>query len=149
MNLIMVGFEMAEDGSSTDEDSEAVPRLRSVRFQGRHLLDSQVACELLTHGQRLAQVSAMVRFRIGHDSDVIVPTTLRLEKDNISVQTGFGMTPDVARRIHNSVVSGVHRSLTHGLSDLRRLVALAADMEERASRSEPPERATFFAPSQP
>ena len=56
-NLVMAGFEMGDE-----ETSASRPTVRSVRFLGQHLLDSQTACELLTRGQRMTEWTAMVRF---------------------------------------------------------------------------------------
>ena len=88
LNLNTVGFEMDEQSSSAR--GVFVPSVKSVRFHGRHLLDSQTACELLTQGQRLVQVSALVRFKERSDSDSLFPVTLKLERDHVAVMTGFG-----------------------------------------------------------
>jgi hypothetical protein len=140
-NLVMVGFETGER-----ETSAARPTVKSVRFQGQHLLDSQTACELLIQGQRLVEWSAMVRFRASQSDDYLLPVTIRLERDNIAMMTGFGAHPvAIARQLHEEVSRRLRTQLERGVSDITELQTVARAIRERAEDRGPVERATIFA----
>jgi hypothetical protein len=142
-NLVMVGFEMGEQ-----ETSSARPTVRSVRFQGQHLLDSQTACELLTRGQRMTEWTAMVRFCADAENTSVLPVTVRLERDHLAVVTGFGAhSPTVARQLHKEVVRRLGSRLEHGVSDRGELYRVADQIRARAEQPEPVERATIFGPA--
>ncbi len=142
-NLAMVGFEMGEQ-----ETSASRPMVRSVRFQGQHLLDSQTACELLTRGQRMTEWTAMVRFRPDAENAYLLPVTVRLERDHLAVMTGFGAhPPNVARQLQMEVVRRLGSRLEHGVSDRGELYRVAEQIRERAEERGPVERATIFGPA--
>ncbi len=145
-NLNVAGFETGSE--PTDYDDSTRPSVRSVRFQGRHLLDSRTACELLVQGQGLVELGALVRFQADAESSYILPMTLRLERDHAKVMTGFGANPALAARdLHDVVVKGVRRSLREGLMDEEALRRLAQEIRSRAEQEEPVSRATIFAPA--
>lgn len=144
-NLNVAGFETAP--ASRDEEDSTRPSVRSVRFQGRHLLDSRTACELLVRGQGLVELGALVRYTADAENSYVLPVTLRLERDHATVMTGFGAHPvQAARDLQDLIVAGVRRSFRGGLMDEASLRQLAQEIRTRAEQDEPVNRATIFAP---
>jgi len=143
LNLTHAGFR-TDDGGSEEANR---PTIKAVRLEGRHLLDSRAACELLTRGQSLAELGMTVRYRLAPSQDVSLPLTVKLSKDHATILTGFGITePSNALKCHAEVVAGVSSSLRHGLADEVSLSNLAREIANRASSDEAPSKATIFAP---
>jgi hypothetical protein len=142
-NLTSAGFQTATTPS--EEDQAARPVVRSVRFQGRHLLDSRAACELLVRGQGLVELGMVVRFKPNIEEAFVMPVTLRLERDHVTVMTGFGLQPpNAARLLHTELLAGVRKALRDGLADVKGFRNLAQEIRQRAEQDEPVARATFF-----
>jgi hypothetical protein len=149
LDLNTAGFktERAARGSKAEGEEENRPRIRSVRFEGRHLLDSRPACELLSAGQQLVQLGMTVRFRPDGAEDYLLPLTVKLATDHVVVVTGFGVVPpDIAQQLHSVVTSGVRRALRSGLADPPGLERLARQVRERANAEQDPTFPTIFAP---
>ncbi len=124
-NLTTAGFQSAE-ASRAEDDDETRPAVRAVKLDGRHLLDSRQACELLADGQGLVELGMLVRFRTSAQEDFLLPVTIRLERDHTTITTGFGTVhPSISRQAHMLIVDGVRQSFRQGLphvEDFDRLV---------------------------
>lgn len=142
-NLTAAGFETGEEVSAEEEPRR--PRVQSVRLQGQHLLDSRPACELLAAGQALVNLSLLARFRLSAEQDVLLPVTVRLERDHAVVFTGFGAPgPDVATALQQEVLRGLEATLRDGVLDWEALERLAAQIRQRAEQESPVEEADLF-----
>lgn len=142
-DMSTAGFRTGREPVGEESDRPAV---RSVRFQGRHLLDSLVACELIVSGQALAELGMTVRYR--HKSDTyLLPLTIKLAEDHATVLTSFGLNdPSIAGSLHHEIVQGLRQSFQRGLADERALLRLAEQIRERAESEETPEHPTIFGP---
>lgn len=110
-DLNTAGFQTGETVPA-DED-ETRPAVRSVKFQGRHILDSRTACELLVAGQALVELGLVLRFQATANDDVLVPLTISLERDHATVATGFGaQPPQLARQVHDLAVRGIEAAFS-------------------------------------
>lgn len=143
LNLTHAGFQTEQAGS----DEANRPSIRAVRLEGRHLLDSRPACELLTQGQGLAELGITVRFAASATEHFALPLTVKVRKDHVVVLTGFGIAdPAVAKALHSEVIAGVSSSLRHGLADEMSLIRLANEVNKRANAEHAPDKPTMFAP---
>jgi len=147
LDLNIAGFktERASRRSKTGDEEESAVRIKAVRFEGRHLLDSRPACELLSSGQHLVQLGMTVRFTAGTGDQHLLPLTVNLAPDHVVVLTGFGVvSPQVAWELHGIVTDGIRKALGSGLADPAGLDRLAAAVRERAGSDEEPRRPTIF-----
>ncbi len=142
-DMFTAGFRTAKEASGHEDDRPAV---RSVRFQGRHLLDSLVACDLIVSGQALAELGMTVRYR--HESETyLLPLTIKLAEDHATVLTSFGLhDPAIAGSLHREIVQGLRKSLRNGLANEGALIQLAVQIRERAESEETPDHPTIFGP---
>lgn len=141
-NLVTAGFQ-TDRGPVKGE--EAKPRVKTVRFQGQHLLDSRPACELLVRGEALVELGMTVQFQIDAEHRSSFPLVIRLERDHATIMTGFGVhPPTVARMLQNALTAGITKALNDGPADEAALKVLATQIKKRASNEKPVERATFF-----
>lgn len=145
LNLTAAGFKTAGEREASGEE-ETRPAVRSVRFQGQHLLDSRPACELLVAGQALVDLSFLARMSLGNDQSVLAPITVRLQRQHAAVYTGFGTSPQLAQLLHREVVGGVKQAFETGLKDVSALERLARQIRARAEQDDPVERADLFGP---
>jgi hypothetical protein len=149
LDLNTAGFktERRDRGSAAGEDEESRPRIRSVRFEGRHLLDSRPACELLSAGQQLVQLGMTVRFQPDGAEEYLLPLTVKMAADHVVVIVGFGVvSPKIAQKLRSVVTAGVRRELRSGLADPPGLERLARQVRERADAEQDPTLPTIFAP---
>lgn len=145
-NLTTAGFERADD-TPVQSDVETRPAVRSVRFQGAHLLDSRPACELIVAGQALVDLSLLVRFRPTANESFLLPLNVKLNRDNVAVSVGFGLeTPEVARRLRDAIAQGIQQALPRWPTDEGRLREVAEGIRRRAQTEGPIERADMFGP---
>jgi hypothetical protein len=129
------------------EEEERRPGITSVRFEGRHLLDSRPACELLSAGQQLVQLGMTVRFSPDGGEDFVLPLSVKLASDHVVVVTGFGVvSPQVSQKLHSTVAAGIRDALRRGIADPPALERLARQVGERAEGEEDPSRPTIFGP---
>jgi len=143
LNLTSAHFETGE--STSGEDLR--PNVRSVRFEGAHLLDSKPACELLVEGRGLVGMSLLVRFSPSRDVRFVLPIHISLERDHVTVLTGFGTERhEVANDLQRELVTRVKASLGRPLKNEPRLNRTAAAIERMLRQAGPVERARFFAP---
>jgi hypothetical protein len=147
LNLTAAGFATPKEETviaADDTEITSRPALKSVRFQGQHLLDSRPACQLIDRGQALVDVSFLMRFANNTES-AVVPVVLRFEQSHINVMTGSGaVAPALSRAAHDLVVRGVGQSLANGLRDEQSLRQLAGAVHDRAQRDAPVDKADFF-----
>ena len=142
-NLTSAQFETGEAPS----DDVARPSVRSVKFEGAHLLSSIPACELLVEGRGLVGISALVRFQPNPDESFLVPLRLSLERDHLVVLTGFGTNrPELARDVQRIVVQRLIKALGEPLKNEADLENLARRIAGRARATEPVETADIFGP---
>lgn len=146
LNLTSAHFETGEAGTGSD----LRPNVRSVRFEGAHLLDSRPACELLVEGRALVGISLLVRFTPQPGQSFVLPISVSLERDYVTVLTGFGTERhEVANDLQRELVKRVERALGEPLKDEAALNRLAEQIRKMLRSSAPVERAVFFAPEQP
>jgi hypothetical protein len=149
LDLNVAGFktESASRRALANDEEEKRPRIKSVRFEGRHLLDSRPACELLSAGQQLVQLGMTVRFRPARESDYLLPLTVKLASDHVVVVTGFGVvSPQISKELHSAVIGSIRVALTSGLADPTGLEWLARRVRDRANAEEDPILPTLFGP---
>ena len=148
LDLNVAGFKTERGARKMAADEEArQPRIKSVRFEGRHLLDSRPACELLTAGQQLVQLGMTVRFQPDGAESYLLPLTVKLAGDHVVVITGLGVVPPrIAQGLHSVVTAGVRRALLSGLADPAGLEGLARQVSERAEAMQDPRLPTIFGP---
>jgi hypothetical protein len=129
-NLIVARFRIDEAGPA----DETRPRLRAVRFEGSHLLDSVAACKLMAdEGRALVDVSFTTQPLVRRDGETAqFPVRVAIERGQVLVFTGFGVVPTLSFGLHSTVRSCVMAELTQGLADLEKVEALATRIQERA-----------------
>jgi hypothetical protein len=147
LDLNIAGFktERTSRRKKTGEEEESAVRIKAVRFEGRHLLDSRPACELLSSGQHLVQLGMTVRFTADTGDEHLLPLTVKLASDHVVVLTGFGVvSPQIARELHRTATDGIRKALRSGLADPASLDRLATAVRERAGSEEEPRLPTLF-----
>lgn len=135
MDLTVTKFKVGEEVGWDDEgQAENRPALRSVRFEGRHLLDSKVACELLTVGRPLVDMSLSVRVRSDDKHRVArFPIRVAIENNHVLVATGYGSgDPELSLKAHRAALGAVKQEVETGVADSARLEAYAGRIVERA-----------------
>jgi hypothetical protein len=144
-NLTSAQFETGEAIAG----SELRPNVRSVRFEGSHLLSSKPACELLVEGRALVGISLLVRFAPKEDESYLLPLRFSLERDHAAVLTGFGAErPEVADQLQRLVVKRLIRAFERPVGNEKELAELATRIRARARQDEPVERADILAPEE-
>jgi len=143
LNLTTAGFEQRRSDQIDGEDMDR-PSVHSVRFQGRHLLDSVPACNLIVRGQGFIELNLTLRWSEG-DSRLVLPVGIRIERDHITVATGFGLCPPNAVRVaHRMVIDGVERIYAgrdHGEAAVHQL---ARDIREISQSGQTPQHARLL-----
>jgi hypothetical protein len=143
LNLTSAHFETGESTSGQD----LRPSVRSVRFQGAHLLDSKPACELLIEGRGLVGISLLVRFSPNGQERYVLPIQISLEREYVTILTGFGTERhEVAYELQRELVKRVKGAFGVPLRNDETLNKTAAEMERLVRSPTPVERATLFAP---
>jgi hypothetical protein len=146
LNLTSAHFATGETGTGAD----LRPTVRSVRFEGAHLLDSKPAAELLIEGRALVGISLLVRFSPTANETFVLPIQISLERDYVTVLTGFGTERhDVANILQVELVKRVKGALSAPLKNEEQLNALAGAMAQMLRTTGPVQRATLFAPEEP
>ena len=151
LNLTSAHFETGDEAPGTDMR----PVVRTVRFEGAHLLDSRPACQLLVDGRALVGVAALVRHTPNRGEHFTLPIQISVEKEHLAVLTGFGSErPEVANSLQAELVKRVRGALMAPLDQESGVIResavedLAGKMEAMLRREGPVERATFFAPEE-
>ena len=146
LNLTSAHFATGETGTGAD----LRPTVRSVRFEGAHLLDSKPAAELLIEGRALVGISLLVRYAPNPDESFVLPIQISLERDYVTILTGFGTERhEVANALQRELVKRVKAALGSELRNEAQLNALAGEMAAMVRAPEPIIRATLFAPDRP
>lgn len=145
-DLTVARFRIDEDRGRSDFGEAPKPRLRAVRFEGSHLLDSPPACKLLAEeGRALVDVAMTVKApRRPDKQEGRYPVRVAIERDHVAVLTGFGVIPELSFEVHRSAVSAVSDEILLGLAGPESLANLAKRIEERARTSTPVERADML-----
>jgi hypothetical protein len=146
-NLTAAKFRMEKEAAELESQEDADrPSLRSVRFEGRHLLDSIAACRLIARDARaLVDISMTVGFSVGHDEEEIrFPIRFVLEQDHVAVMTGFGLIPQFARTLHDKLIKGAESTIEEGIANLERLEDLAERILAFSASEVPPDRARML-----
>ncbi|HET9197128.1 MAG TPA: hypothetical protein VFN92_02595 [Solirubrobacterales bacterium] len=142
-NLTVAKFRMqpGEDDAQELEEEER-PSLRAVRFEGRHLLDSVPACQLIAlEGRALVDLSLVVGVDSGQDGEEVrLPIRLSIERDHLAVMTGYGLRPKLAENFHETFIRLLERAVIDGVLDRHRLGSLARRIHSFAVAEEPADR---------
>jgi hypothetical protein len=145
-NLTIAKFRMrAVSEEELDEDDAERPSLKSVRFEGRHLLDSVSACQLIALDARaLVDLSLVVGVDLAQDEEARFPIRVAFEQDHAAVMTGYGLHPKVSEVLHSKLIDVVEHAITDGVLDEHRLGTLAERIHAFALAEEPADRATML-----
>jgi hypothetical protein len=127
------------DSTSTEDDA---PRLKAVRFEGNHILDSVAACRFIVQeGRPLANIAFRMYLSIADVSGNVrqssFPVKIALESDHVQVITGHGSDPISSRHAHGIVVRAVQAEMTNGRPEDSTLDELISRMATLASGDEP------------
>ena len=142
INLTIARFRI----SDTDDSDESRPTLRSIRFEGQHLLDSIPACQLLVKDRRPLVSIAIRAHHASQEGDVDAwfPIKISVENDHVAVATGFGSEPTTSLAIHRKVVQAVSGEIRSGIFDSTELDKLVAKIVERSKQESVPDEATIL-----
>lgn len=147
INLTAAKFRMSREDKATAGDSEEDrPSLKSVRFEGMHLLDSATACKLIAQeGRALVDVSMTVGQLMGSDDEEVrFPVRFSLERNHVSVFTGYGRIPAVAAGLQTALVQAAEREIEDGTFNRDRLQELADRIAEFSRTDAAPDHATML-----
>jgi hypothetical protein len=147
LNLTAAKFRMSrEDQYDQDDSDDDRPSLKSVRFEGRHLLDSIPACELIAQeGRALVDISLTVGQALGSsDEEARFPCRFTLDRDHVAVMTGFGRVPALAISLHSALVDVAEREIDEGVLDVDRLEELAQRIAQLSREGESPDKPTML-----
>jgi hypothetical protein len=128
INLTAAKFRMdKEEAHIVAADNPEKPTLRSVRFEGRHLLDSPAACRLIAKEARaLVDISMTVGVEVsGGSEEMRFPVRFILSSDHAAVMTGYGLIPRFARLLNERLIEGVEVAIEQGITSRDRLEDLA------------------------
>ncbi len=143
-NLTVARFAIERSDETHEEEGER-PRVREVRFEGDHLLDSLAACRLIAlDGRVLADLSLRVSFG---DSDEVArfPLRISLERDHVLLITGFGRgLLEQSAALHRLLVNAVEQALDSGVKNVERLEALAVRIDAFARANQEVDRPTML-----
>ncbi len=144
-NLTSAQFETG-DSAAVDENR---PSVRSVKFEGTHLLSSKPACELLVEGRALVGISALLRFAPNPEEAFLVPVRVTLDRDHVTVLTGFASNrSQVARDVQGLIVNRLKAALGKPLENESGLERLAEKIVSRARDADDVTKADILAPGQ-
>jgi len=148
-NPILARFRFSKsDEEEQDQSGTRKPRLRAVRFDGEHLLDSREACSLLwLEGRPLVDLTVRVQARgDGDENWGRFPVRITIETDHVAVSTGYGSASlDRSQEVHRASVAAVQSALIGPEPDWERLNAVEAHIEKVATSETPPETAELLA----
>ena len=149
-DLTAAKFRMERETAELEGLDPERPTLRSVRFEGRHLLDSIAACRLIARDARaLVDISMTVGVPVGNDGEENrFPIRFVLEQDHVAVMTGFGLIPQFARTLHGKLLEGAESSIEDGLANVERLEDLAERISAFSSSGVPTDRAKMLRPDE-
>jgi hypothetical protein len=144
-NLTVARFRMSEDDLG-DEDRPDRPRLKAVRFEGTHLLDSIPACRLIAlDGRALVDLSLVVVANPdSSDEPAELPIRLSFDRDHANVVTDLGNRPDLAIRLHRELLLQVEQALQEGVKDVASLERFVERINEFARSGRPVDRAVML-----
>jgi hypothetical protein len=148
-NLTTAKFRMERGEAQLEgQDDPDRPTLRSVRFEGRHLLDSIAACQLIAQDARaLVDISMTAGVSLGSDEEELrFPIRFALEQDHVAVMTGFGLIPQFAKDLHGKLIAEAESTIEDGIANLERLEDLAERIQAFSSSEVAPDRAKMLRP---
>jgi hypothetical protein len=126
-------------------DEASKPRLRAVRFEGRHILDSAPACKLLSDGRALSEVAMTIQSPTRPDGEWgRYPVRIAIENGHVSVITGLGVTPEFAYEVQSSAVAAAVDEIADGFGAPEKLMALAERIVQRAASTGPVDHADML-----
>jgi hypothetical protein len=144
-NLTVVRFKMLDRDPLEQENDR--PVLKTVRFDGNHVLDSVPTCRLLMGGRDLTEVSMSIRSKPRTDGEFwTFPVRLTVEKDHVSVVTGYGAGAPIGQSssVHEDLVRVVTEEIVDGIADPARLEELIRRVSERAQSGRETEEANIL-----
>lgn len=146
INLTAAKFRMSrEELLEIENPEDDRPTLKAVRFEGRHLLDSVPACELIAEGRALVDISLTVGQALGSsDEEARFPCRFTLDRDHVAVMTGFGRIAGLAMDLHAALVQSAEQEIAHGILDNDRLQELAERIAVFSKADTSPDRPTML-----
>ncbi|MDZ5661409.1 SAP domain-containing protein [Nocardioides sp. S-58] len=143
-NVTVARFKMAnvEEHSWQDADAENAtgprtrqPKLHGVKLDGRYLLDSPAACNLMAIEQRpLLDVSMDLRCRQpGSNYADLHQVKISVETDHIAVSTSQSVDQQGSQFIHDRVTAAMLDQIQYGLADEPRMNALTVQIRAQAA----------------
>jgi hypothetical protein len=143
VNLTSARFETA----GAQRSFSRRPSVQAVALHGQQLLSSKAACELLSQGRALVEVSLDVLFRPSANEEIVLPIRISLSGDHVSLLTGFGASPaEAASSLHRELVRRLRAELSNGVTADDRLERLGRQIIERAESTGPVHSADIFGP---
>jgi hypothetical protein len=145
-NPVLARFRFSKAGAD-GEGAARKPKLRAVRFDGEHLLDSREACSLLwLEGRPLVDLTLRVH---AHDdqgqSMGRFNVRITIENDHVAVATGYGSAPiEHSLELHRASVAAVQRAMIGPEPDLERLKAVESHIRQVATSDSAPETAELL-----
>ncbi|WP_448614068.1 hypothetical protein [Modestobacter sp. URMC 112] len=146
-NLTVARFKVGESEDDESGEQEGTrPKLRAVRFEGQHILDSIAACRLLATERRPLPEIALQAFFQPDDIDkpTRLPIKIGIERDHVLAATGLGTEPLVSSSAHQRVLTALKEEMELGVSDTEKLRELIHRVNARAEEAAPPEAATML-----
>lgn len=143
IDLTAAKFRMdKEEAHIVAADNPEKPTLRSVRFEGRHLLDSPAACRLIAKEARaLVDISMTVGVEAaGGSEEMRFPVRFILSSDHAAVMTGYGLIPRFAGLLNERLIEGVEATIEQGITSRERLEDLAERILAFSSSDEAADR---------
>ena len=144
-NLTVARFELDRRNAELEAEGDR-PRVKEVRFEGDHLLDSLAACRLIAvDGRALIDLSMRVSFGPTDPEAARFPVRIHLDRDHALVLTGFGRNrPELSADLHRGVVRAVEREFEDGVANVRQLELLAERISKFARSDSEANRATML-----
>jgi hypothetical protein len=144
-NLTVARFRLRDAPDETeDNDAARRPRLKAVRFEGDHLLDSVTACRLLAREAR-PLVDVSLRAAAGQDPTARYPIRMAIERNHVLLITGFGTRkPELSASVHAALRHELIAEIEEGIAKPQQLARLADRITERSRAEQPVEQADML-----
>jgi hypothetical protein len=109
-NLAVARFETSQDA---DTPGARTPTVRNVRLGGQHLLSHRQACELMTGGRALTQLTGSVRVQLSATETVIRTLRIDLDIDHLAVATTIPAddADGHSRAVHRRILDAAQRCI--------------------------------------
>lgn len=144
-NLTVARFRLRDTPDDIeDDDATRRPRLKAVRFEGDHLLDSVTACRLLAREAR-PLVDVSLRAAADEDPTARYPIRIAIERGHVLLMTGYGTRkPELSASVHAALRHELISEIEQGIAKPQQLARLANRIMERSRAEQPVEHADMF-----